>query len=70
MGGDLKMKLTIREWRKLKEVSQEKMAQKLGVHANTYAAWEKNAARIPVDKAFAIALIFDVTIDSIIFDAK
>ena len=63
------MDRTLAEWRRVKKISQEKMAQMLGVHVNTYAAWEKNKARMPVDKAFAAAKVLEVNIDSIIFDA-
>lgn len=63
------MKLTLREWRRARGLSQETIAQALGVHVNTYAAWEKNQSRMPVTKAFEAATVLDVDIDSIIFDA-
>ena len=35
------MKLTLREWRRLKEVTQEQMAEVCGIHINTYRNWEE-----------------------------
>ena len=34
-------------------LSQEEMAEKLGVHVNTYISWEEDPKKFKVDKAFA-----------------
>lgn len=61
------MALTLREWRRVKEISQETMAEKLNVHVNTYQNWEKNPGRISFEKAAEMAKILGVPIDDIIF---
>lgn len=61
------MALTVRQWRKAKEISQMKMADILQVHVNTYVNWENCPEKIPVGKALEMAQIFDVPIDNISF---
>lgn len=60
-------KLTLREWRNLKEISKKKMADACGVHENTYAHWEDDPKKIPIGQAFNIALALGVSIDDILF---
>lgn len=62
------MKLTLREWRRLKEVSQEKMAEACGVHVNTYRAWEEKPSTIKLSDAKTITEMLDITIDDIVFE--
>ena len=38
-----------------KKLSQRKMAEKLGVHEMTYAAWERNPEKIKVEMAEKIS---------------
>lgn len=64
------MALTVREWRRLKEISQESMAKMLNVHVNTYQNWESDPGKISIEKAMEIANIFDVSLDDITFRAK
>lgn len=61
------MALTLRQWRRAKEISQEKMADILGVHVNTYQNWEEAPEKISIEKAMAIAKIFGVSLDDITF---
>lgn len=62
--------LTIRQIRLAKEISQQEMADKLGVHVNTYAAWEKEPLTISIGNAFRIASIFNMSIDDIFFKSE
>lgn len=64
------MALTLREWRRVKEISQETMADKLKIHVNTYQNWEKEPGKIAFDKAVEISRILGVSIDEISFTAK
>jgi len=64
------MSLTLREWRRVKEISQESMADKLQIHVNTYQNWEKDPGKIAFDKAVEISKILGVSIDEISFTAK
>lgn len=61
-------KLTLRQHRLVREISQEKMADELGVHRNTYAALEENPGKMSVDQAKTIAKILEVTVDDIFFN--
>ena len=61
------MALTLRQWRRAKEISQEKMAEILGVHVNTYQNWEETPEKISIEKAMAIAKTFGVSLDDITF---
>lgn len=62
------MKLSIKEWRRIREISQESAAKACGVHVNTYAKWEKDAEKMPVRAAYALAALFGVSVEDIIFD--
>lgn len=59
--------LTIRQMRLAKEITQQEMADKLNIHINTYAGWEKEPLSISIGNAFKIAEIFEVSIDDIFF---
>ena len=61
------MKFTIREWRRVKEISQEEMAGLCGVHINTYRAWEDNPAEMRLSKAVIVAERLGIKLDDIIF---
>jgi len=61
------MQLTIRELRRVKEISQEEMAGLCGVHINTYRAWEDNPAEIKLSKAAIIAERLGIKLDDILF---
>lgn len=60
-------RLSIKAWRKVREISQERMAEMLGVHVNTYARWEENPKDISVMNAHQIAKILTVKFDDINF---
>ena len=61
------MALRVDEWRRLKKISKEEMAQKLGVHRNTITNWETNPSIIPIEKAYKMADIYEVELNDIIF---
>lgn len=61
------MKLTLDEWRRVKKISQEQMAELIGVHVNTYRAWEENPGDMRLSKAAIIADRLDITLDDILF---
>lgn len=62
------MKLTLREWRRAKEISQEQLAETCGVHVNTYRAWEEKPSEIKLSAAQKIIERLGVTLDDIIFE--
>lgn len=64
------MSLSLREWRRVKEISQEEMAEKLNIHVNTYMNWEKNPGKIGFLKAVEISKILNVSLDDISFTSE
>lgn len=62
------MKLTLREWRRLKEVTQEQMAEVCGVHINTYRNWEEKPSEIKISFAMKIADCLGITLDDLILE--
>ena len=63
------MKMTIKEWRRAKGISQEEMANVCGVHVNTYRAWEDNPKSIKLTNAMKIADRLGVEMSDIDFYA-
>ena len=49
------MRLTVKEWRRAKGISQEEMAKVCGVHINTYRDLEEHPEKIKLVHAVAIA---------------
>lgn len=60
-------KFTLKQHRLLKDMTQEAVSEKLGVHVNTYAAWEKSPEKVSIASAKMLAAIFDVSVDDIFF---
>ena len=62
------MKLTLREWRRLKEVSQVQMAEACGVTVATYIEWEKKPSSIKLSYAMKIVERLGITLDDVILE--
>lgn len=62
------MKLTLREWRRLKEITQAQMAEVCGVTCGTYQAWEKKPSEIKISMAIKIAERLGITLDDLILE--
>ena len=58
----------IKRFRLEKGMTQKAMADILGIHVNTYMKWEENPKRIPISKAYKIAVTLGVSMDQILFD--
>lgn len=56
--------MTIRQVRRAKEISAETMAAYLNIHQNTYLVWEKTPSKIPIEKAYKICELLDISYDS------
>lgn len=61
------MRLTLAEWRRLKNISQEEMANSCNVHVNTYRTWEKKPSEIRLSNAESISKRLGVPFSDIIF---
>lgn len=64
------MSLSLREWRRVKELSQQRMADLLSVHVNTYQNWESDPGKISFEKAVEISKILGVSLNDIDFCAS
>lgn len=62
--------LTLREWRNAKEISQSSLAKALGVHVNTYSAWEKEPDKMPLGAAVRVADLLGVPFVEINFSVQ
>ena len=61
------MSHTVRQWRLMKEISQQSVADALGIHVNTYRKLEENPNRITIEEAHKISALFGVPMDKIDF---
>lgn len=62
--------LTLSEWRRARNVSQEQLAKVCGVHVNTYRLWERSPGEIRIDNAIKIADFLNISLDDIILSAN
>lgn len=54
-------KLTLRQWRRVREITVLEMANRLGVSKPTYIAWERDPSKIRISYAEKIADILGVS---------
>ena len=55
----------LRAMRARKRMSQEELAERIGVHVNTIANWENGKGGIGFDKAWALADLFGCPLDEL-----
>ena len=56
--------------RKLNDLSQEEIAEKIGISRQAYAKWENGMTVPDIEKCMRIAQIYGVTIDSLVKTAS
>lgn len=61
------MALTLKAWRKARDLSQAQMAERLDVHTNTYRNWEESPEKIEIGRCIQICRVLNVKLDDIIF---
>lgn len=59
--------LTLAEWRRAKNISQEEMAKACDVHINTYRRWEEDPSSIKIGYVATIAQRLGVNQSEILF---
>jgi len=64
------MRLTVKQWRLAKGISQEDMAKHCGVHRNTYASWEDNPEAVSIGNAKIIARALGESVNTIFFEQE
>lgn len=68
-GGD-NMKLTLKQARLIRELTQDQMAQKLGIHSQTYRKIELNPDEASIAQAKAISKVLGISNEEIFFDRE
>lgn len=63
------MGLTPKQARLLRDLTQQEVADLLGVHRQTYMKWENRPDEIPVGKAKEFSKIVGVSVDNIFFNS-
>lgn len=61
-------KLSIKQLRMVRGLTQEQMAERVGVHRNTYASLEENPEKISIGLAKRIAAALEVSPNGIFFE--
>ena len=61
------MHLTLRQARRLRDKSQDEMAELLDVHVQTYRKLEENPDNVTIEQAKKISRFLDVNYDEIFF---
>lgn len=69
-GGENLDKLTLRQMRRIREISQTEMAKRLGVAPGTYVMWERCPAKIKTGRLIEICRILNCSVDDIILFNK
>lgn len=59
--------LTMRQWRRVRDFTQEEMAKRLNVHINTYQNWEQHPEKISIANAIKITQVLNVPMNDISF---
>lgn len=58
---------SLREWRRIKEISQKDVAQRIGVHVNTVINWEEHPERMSAKNGVMYAQAIGVPLEQIDF---
>lgn len=61
------MALTLKAWRRAKEITQEQMAEALGVHVNTYISWESEPCKMSIENGYKACAILNIEFNDVIF---
>jgi DNA-binding XRE family transcriptional regulator len=64
------VKLTMKQARLLAELTQQEIAEILGVHVQTYMKWEKNPEEMSIGTAKQFSRIVKREFEDIFFDAE
>lgn len=61
------MELSLKQWRLIKAKTQEEMAERLGMHVQTYRRLEENPDEVTIKQAKIISDFFGVSYNDIFF---
>lgn len=57
--------LTIKNWRQIRGMTQQEVADKLGISSKTVIHWEKDTTDLSNVTIYALAKLYDVELDQI-----
>ncbi|MDP4459844.1 helix-turn-helix transcriptional regulator [Staphylococcus hyicus] len=57
--------LTIKNWRQIRGMTQQEVADKLGISSKTVIHWEKDTTDLSNVTIYALAKLYDVELDRI-----
>ncbi|UWF56187.1 helix-turn-helix domain-containing protein [Staphylococcus hyicus] len=57
--------LTIKNWRQIRGMTQQEVADKLGISSKTVVHWEKDTTDLSNVTIYALAKLYDVELDRI-----
>lgn len=63
----MEQKFTLKSARMFRDLTQQEMADSLGVHCNTYAEWEKHPEKVRIKDAEKIALVLEMPMNAIFY---
>lgn len=58
--------MKLKEFRKLKNLSQQQVADNIGINQKTYSNYENGKAEPSIDKLIKLAKLFGVSVDTLI----
>ncbi len=63
----MERKFTLKSARMYRNLTQQEMADYIGVHCNTYAEWEKHPEKVRIKDAERISSVLDMPMDAIFY---
>ncbi len=58
--------MKLKEFRKMKKLSQQQVADKIGINQKTYSNYENGQAEPSIEKLIKLARLFGVSVDTLI----
>lgn len=63
-------KMTVAEARRMRNISQDKVAEYLGISANGYRKKESGESKFYINEAYSICELFNMSLDDIYFGSS
>ena len=63
----MEQKFTLKSARAYRNLTQQEMADQLGVHCNTYAEWERHPENVRIRDAEKIAIVLGMPMNAIFY---
>jgi len=56
---------TLKQWRSIREMTQDEVAEKLNISTETLRKWEKDIRNIPLRHLLALCKLYDIKLDQV-----